>query len=339
MPVRRPSTGSAQAPRTSPFARASVARPTRAARSASSSPAAGEAAGGIDRIDRIGVRTVEADLKLRTSALATSGPTKTRVPDLLEDWKQAVVYAAARDAARAEMMPDARRTLRALEQQRGAAFDEDDVADVIEAFFDSERGRLDALTLTHLKDLDGSGPGGPRERERTIQRVLVEERPRVQQLRDPFSPVAQRDPAARAREAVLWENGDAMVLVDLFAPMPKALVVPKQPVTLASDAPRPLVDALARLAAHVSDAFMDVAGTPPAGIWVNPPQDLTVKQLHVHVLPALPDWLTFLGAAPPAGHRPVRAVQAAKDPQVLLQMQAFFQQLTAALERRLGPSS
>lgn len=338
MPIRRTSQSSS----TSPFARATTSGASRDARVPGAVAAADVASSkaaqdGIDRTDESAPRTVAADLKLRTSALSASGPTKTQVPKLADDWRDAVVFAAARDAARQEMMPDAQHAVRALEKQHGVVFGESEVADIIDAFFESERGRLEALTLTHLPDLDGSR-GGPKERERTIQRVIVDERPRVQALRDPFTPLALKDPAARANEVVLWENAGAMVLVDLFAPMPKALVVPKQPVMLLSDAPKKLVDDLALLAAHVSDAFIDVAGTPPAGIWVNPPQDLTVRQMHVHVLPALPDWLTFVGAAPSGGHEPVRAIQAASDPHVHAQMLAFFQQLTAALERKLGPS-
>lgn len=278
-------------------------------------------------------RALDADLRIRSSALSASGPTSTKVPDLLADWKQAVIVAAARDAARAELWPDAERAVRSLEQQRGAPLSEDEVDAALEDFFDRERAHLDALEHTYRAEFDK----GPREREQTLQRVVLDERPRVQQLRDPFTPIARRDPAARAREVVLWENPTAMVLVDLFAPSPKALVVPKQQVMLAQDASAQLLGDVALLAAHVSDAFIDVTGAKPAGIWVNPPQDLTVKQMHVHVLPDLPDWRSFAGV--PRGARPERAVHAAQDPQVAARMRDLFQNLTQALERKLGPSS
>jgi diadenosine tetraphosphate (Ap4A) HIT family hydrolase len=277
-------------------------------------------------------RTVDADFRARPSRLATSGATQTAVPKLFDDWKTSVVEATAREAARAEMMPEAQKALEGAEKQKGSALTDDEAEWVLDAFFDQERPRFEALQATYVKEFERT----PATRERTIQKAVVDERARIQQLRDPFTPVAQKDPAARAKEVVLWENAGAMVLVDLFAPLPKALVVPKQTVTTPMDAPPGLLDDIALLAAHVSDAFMGVAGTPPAGIWVNPPQDLTVKQMHVHVMPDLPDWLSFLGV--PA-QRPMRAAHVARDPQLAAQMQSFFAQLTAALEQKLGPST
>jgi diadenosine tetraphosphate (Ap4A) HIT family hydrolase len=294
----------------------------------------------IDRTE-VAPKVLQADQKIRTSSLSASGPTKTTIPDLLSDWKRSVLVAAAREAARAELMPEAQRLLDEAATQKGAPLADDEIEPIVDAFFERERGRLKTLQATHLQEFDK----GPKERDRTIQRVVLEERPRVQALRDPFTPVALKDPTARAREVVLWENADAMVLVDLFATSPKALVIPKQPVMLALDAPDALLKDLALVAAHVSDALIDVSGAPPAGIWVNPPQDLTVRQMHVHVLPDLPDWLAFVGAGQASdasaqgGRRPVRAIQAAKDPQVLAQMQSFFQTLTKAIEQRLGPST
>lgn len=57
------------------------------------------------------------------------------------------------------------------------------------------------------------------------------------------------------------------MLVDLFAPCPKALVVPRKQMMFLVEADAATLTELARVAAHVSDAFGDVLGAPPAGIW------------------------------------------------------------------------
>jgi diadenosine tetraphosphate (Ap4A) HIT family hydrolase len=158
----------------------------------------------------------------------------------------------------------------------------------------------------------------------------------VEQRRDPFGPVAARDAQARAREVVLWESPQAMVLVDLFSAYPKALVVPKQRVMFPTEAPAALLDELARVSAHVSDAFVALGAAESARIWINPPHDLTVRQLHIHVMPALGNWRAFL-ALPPAPGRRERAVDVMK--QAKSQMQQVFAQLTKVLEANLGPST
>jgi len=152
----------------------------------------------------------------------------------------------------------------------------------------------------------------------------------VMRKRDPFTPIAQHDPVARAKEKVLWENPRLMVIVDLFAPCPKALVVPKKQVTFPVEADQALLKELAQVAAHVSDAFSATTGAPPSGIWINPPQHLMVRQLHVHVLPQANDFSD-------TGEPLMRA--AANDPKVRAQADAFFQKVTAAIAKSLGPSS
>ena len=164
--------------------------------------------------------------------------------------------------------------------------------------------------------------------KRTERDVLMEQRPRVAQLRDVFSPVAQNLPGARDQEIVLWENKGVMVVVDAFAPSPKALVVPKDPMNLPVDAPKGVLDELAYVAAHVSDAFMRGAGSPPAGIWINPPQHLTVRQMHVHVLPDLGQF-TQDGA-------PAKAFL--EDPQYKPQLVAWFDVIAKELAQKLGPT-
>jgi hypothetical protein len=90
-----------------------------------------------------------------------------------------------------------------------------------------------------------------------------------------------------------------------------------------------LLDELAVIAAHVSDAFMRATGSPPAGIWINPPQHLTVKQKHLHVLPDLGPF-TADGA-------PAKAFL--EDPQFRPRLEAFFADVGREIEAKLGPAT
>jgi hypothetical protein len=84
---------------------------------------------------------------------------------------------------------------------------------------------------------------------------------------------------------------------------------------------------LARVAAHVSDAFMDVGGCPASGIWINPPQHLMVKQLHVHVSPKLPRFTQV----------PLPLVRA--DHASYAKAMELFDKVTKSIESKLGPST
>lgn len=118
-------------------------------------------------------------------------------------------------------------------------------------------------------------------------------RQRVEQLKDPFTPLARGDPDARAKEHVLWEDTQAMVVVDLYAATPKALAIPKESITFPCDAGDALLTHLSQVSAATSDAFMEAAHwSVPARCWVNPPRGLMIRQLHVHILPRL-SWDTL----------------------------------------------
>ena len=291
------------------------------------------------------MRSTAADTRLRTGRASASGKTKTAVPALFSDWKKSVLDATARDAARAELWPEVEQALARAQAHKGTLLEDHEAEKVADAFFDSHAPRVDQLHKKHTATFGHS----TQQKDTVIARAVDDARPHIAQRRDPFTPIAHNDPQARAREVVLWENADAMVLVDLFVKHPKALVVPKAPVSFPCDAPAGMLEDLARIAAHVSDAFMAAAGAKkPAGIWVNPPQDLTVKQLHVHVMPDLPAWLDLLpaldknvdlsGLGLPGGRRP-RAVDLARDAQARPAMNTVFAELSAAIERTLGPST
>lgn len=284
------------------------------------------------------VTTTSADTRLRTGRAAAAGSgskTKTAIPALLGDWRQAVLEATAQDAAKQELWPQVEKALADAQKKKGTLLDDDEAEAVADAFYEKNEGKLEKLAAKHLASFGTTTA----QKDAVITKVVDDARPRIATRRDPFTPVAQKDPQARAREVVLWENKDAMVLVDLFVPRPKALVVPKTPVSFPNDAGAPLLDELARIAAHVSDAFMSAlpgSKGQPAGIWVNAPQHLTVKQLHVHVAPKSAAWADLVGAT---GVGRARAMELTRDAQARPAMNAIFKQLTAALEASLGPSS
>lgn len=282
------------------------------------------------------VTTTAADTRLRTGrAAATGSKTKTAVPALLGDWKQAVLEATAHDAAKQELWPQVEKALADAQKKKGTLLDDDEAEGVADTFYDKNEGKLEKLAAKHLTSFGTTAA----KKDAVITKVVDDARPRIATRRDPFTPVAQKDPQARAREVVLWENKDAMVLVDLFVPRPKALVVPKTPASFPSDAAPRVLDELARIAAHVSDAFMSAlpgAKDQPADIWVNAPQHLTVKQLHVHVAPHAPAWTDVVGAT---GVGRARAMELTRDAQARPAMNAIFKNLTAALEASLGPST
>jgi diadenosine tetraphosphate (Ap4A) HIT family hydrolase len=267
------------------------------------------------------------DMRTRVGVSAVqAGPTTTATPKLLDDWRSALLEAAAEDLADAEVLAPVRdKALAQAEADKGEPLSRQEIRAVGRAVFTQLKADYEDAKQAHHEDLTKS----PSTTKQTERDVLMAQRPRVEQLRDVFSPVAQRLPGARDQEIVLWENANAMVLVDTFAPSPKALVVPKQPVSLPVDASPVLLDELAVIAAHVSDAFMRATGSPPAGIWINPPQHLTVKQLHLHVLPDLGPF-TQDGA-------PAKAFL--EDPQFRPQIEAFFADVSREIAAKLGPAS
>ncbi len=265
------------------------------------------------------------DMRTRVGVAAIqAGPTTTAQPRLLEQWRQALLEAAAEDRADAEVLAPVRdQALADAEASKGSPLSRHEARSISRAVFQQHEADYDVAKQHHHRDLTKS----PAAMKQTERDVVLEHRPRIQQLRDVFSPVAARRPGARDLEIVLWEHPRAMVLVDTFAPSPKALVVPKRPASLPTDLQPAELDEVAALAAHVSDAFMRATGSQPAGIWVNPPQHITVRQLHVHVLPDLGPYT--------ADDAPARAFL--EDPQFRPQLEAFFDGVKHELAARLGP--
>lgn len=279
-----------------------------------------------DHVDH-GVHNAAHDMRYRVGVNAvTAGATQTAVPELLKDWKTSLYEAAAQDLAHQEIIePVLTKALAQAEQQKGDQLTRGEKRDVRHDVEKSLKKEYKDSFKAHEKDILKS----PSTKQKTERDVLLAERPRVDQLKDPFTAVIQNNkPGARDNEIVLWENKNAMVVVDTFAESPKALVVPKMGINLPVDAPKGLLEELALVAAHVSDAFSRATGCPPAGIWINPPQHLTVKQMHVHVLPDIGPF-TQDGA-------PAKAFL--EDPQFRPQLEAYFDVIKSEIASKLGKS-
>ena len=322
--MRTTSPGPAPLKTTAPVDAAAQTSSSAAVSSSSPVPSASTNAP-ADGVDGSGAFHAGRDMRTRVGVNAvTAGSTVTAVPKLLEDWKAALVEAAAEDLAEAEVIaPLVPQALAAAEAAKGEPLTRGEAREVSRDVGRSVRAEYNDAKHAHFKDLTKS----PSTKQQTERDVLLAQRPRVDQLRDVFSAAAQQQPGARDNEIVLWENKSAMVVVDTFAPSPKALVVPKDPLQLPIDASRAQLDELALIAAHVSDAFSRSLGSPPAGIWINPPQHLTVKQLHVHVLPDL---------GPFTEKKPRVFLE---DPQTRPQILGFFAAISKELENGLGPAS
>lgn len=105
-------------------------------------------------------------------------------------------------------------------------------------------------------------------------------------LRDPFMPLARGDAAARNKERVLFEDEKTLVIADLFASGPKALVVPAIECLFPCDMTPEEMRRLELVTGCVQEGFRQVLELEePPRAWINPPGALTVRQLHVHVSP------------------------------------------------------
>jgi uncharacterized protein YjbK len=133
-------------------------------------------------------------------------------------------------------------------------------------------------------------------------------RARLERLRDPFTPLARGDEAARAKEKVLWEDGQFLVISDTFAGGAKALVIPARPCLVPVDLDEGERARIEEITGAVVEAFRVVTGKDSRA-WVNLPNGISVRQLHVHVQPNHSDksaedevatWLAeHLGSAQP----------------------------------------
>ena len=238
----------------------------------------------------------DTSTRVRAADLGAGAGARARVgkaPDLLADWTDSVVRCAAEAQAVNQQLPEIQADVAKEIAASPTALDDDAQAELFEKV---AAKHAEPLIPGFLKTITAS----PASVAAAVKAVTDGEAQRVAELRDPFTPIAMNDPAARARETVLWENRRLVVIVDAFVGAPKALVIPKARLTYPNEAPAALLTEMSQVALVVGQALTAAAatsaplkaaiGTGPAKIWINPPPQLGVSQLHVHVLPELPAW-------------------------------------------------
>ncbi len=264
------------------------------------------------------MNSITTDSAMPAAPISRSGiRSLTKVPDLLHEWHQSTVEAHIEHVAIGTFAHEIDLALTTAEAQVGRKLERPEVRYIRKQVIEAN---LPAAMAMVRPSMDGTD----QKRDATFQAALTEMRPVVAGKFDPFTPVAQNDPQARAKETVLWENANVMVLTDPRSPSPKALVIPKTQVSLPNDASAATIKELQAVAAALGDAFADVFKSGKgADVWINPPHYLMVKQLHVHVQPNLQEWEKQVG-------------DESKIPARKVQMNA---QVSHALARLLGPSS
>lgn len=196
---------------------------------------------------------------------------------ILADWRQATFDAAITGLAEAQLKPQYEAALSRYAQRAGRDLQDEEVMAVVEMV--NER----SLEPARQRILAGKP-----DRKKLVDQALADARRELPKMKDPFTPVARGDVKARAKERVLYENQSLVVLVDRFAQTPHILVVPKQRASLPTEIKPAVLDQMGKVAEAVSEAFTALTRSAPSQAWVNPPQRLTISQVHMHVEPGLP---------------------------------------------------
>lgn len=266
---------------------------------------------GIDRARA----EVSSDFRVR---FGREGPATAAGKTLLEDWAAASLEAIAQARAAADLKPKLAAALAAEARRLGRDLSKDEKGSVIVSV--KERF-LPERTQAHLQPILATQAS----RARALDDSMRRERARLAPKPDPFAPLVRGDPKARAKEILLHETPEAMVVADLFARSPKVLVVPKRAVMFPSEASQGLLDHLASLARAASAAFQKAGAPAPAEVWVNPPNRLSLPRLHVHVQPHLPPWVEVRPKDNPA--------PTTEERQFYSQVARFFEALPQTLRR------
>ena len=131
-----------------------------------------------------------------------------------------------------------------------------------------------------------------------LDQQLASARARLSTMRDPLSPLYSMSEAElRARQEYrVWKDTALMVVADRFA-IGELLVVPRDSMAFPSDASDELLAHIARASAKAAEALRAASGKSCPGsaavrIYVNPPNAIGVRQLHVHVQPS---WSGLVG--------------------------------------------
>jgi diadenosine tetraphosphate (Ap4A) HIT family hydrolase len=211
--------------------------------------------------------------------LASAGSQVT-AQQILDGWRASSFDAGVTVLARQRLQPDYDKAIAANAERAGRELDDDEVELVMEKVDDRLLDGARDQVFNQLK-------GDPTAKTRIFNDAVADLKARAPKLRNPFADIAADDPKARAKETMLWESPQLMVLVDRFAQVPHVLVVPKAPALLPTDLPASALDEVGRVGKVASDVFTRLAHAKPSEIFVNPPQLVTIGQLHLHVIPGL----------------------------------------------------
>lgn len=227
---------------------------------------------------RIATRAADAAAPLASAASAGNAQ------QILDGWRASAFDAAITQLARASLKPEYQKAFDAQVRRFGRELSDEELQELSDQVQDSVDERmLDGARATVQAGL-ANDPGA---KARLVNDAAADLKARAPRLRNPFAPLAANDPVARAKEKVLWENGTLMVLVDRFSKAPHLLVVPKAPALLPQDAPPATLDEMGRVGKIASDVFTRVAGVGASETFVNPPQLISIGQLHMHVIPPM----------------------------------------------------
>ena len=140
------------------------------------------------------VHNASHDMRYRVGVNAvTSGSTTTAVPSLLQDWKTSLYEAAAEGLAHEEVIaPVLSKALAQAETDKGDTLSRGEKRQVRHDVETSLKKEFKTAFTAHHKDLTKSTS----TKQKTERDVLLEERPRVSQLKDPFTAVIQDAPGA-----------------------------------------------------------------------------------------------------------------------------------------------
>lgn len=242
---------------------------------------------------------------------------------LLEDWRAATLDDGIRELARAQLNGEYQAAIAQATQEVGRRLDDRELMGVLSTvdrrLLPAAEAKVRAKVSQDAKAL-----------EHIFNSTVDGLRQRAPQLRNPFTPLAEGDAHARARETMVFENREVMVLVDRFCPSPKVLVVPKVKALTPLDVAPNVMTELTRAATAASDTFQAIAQSRPSDVWINPPTFVTLGQLHVHVQPQLPDFAEQLTPAE-AGDE-----QVAERRLAVLAMD-FWKKFTVEFQSRMKP--
>jgi diadenosine tetraphosphate (Ap4A) HIT family hydrolase len=241
------------------------------------------------------------------AAPLASASSQVNAQQILDGWRASSFDAGVTILARQQLQPEYDQAIEANAERAGRELTDDEVDLVVEKVDDKLLDGARDQVFNQLKS-------DPNAKTRIFNDAVADLKARAPKLRNPFLPIAAGDPKARAKETMLWENPQLMVLVDRFAPVPHVLVIPKTPALLPTDLPASALDELGRVGKVASDVFTKMTGSKPSELFVNPPQLVTIGQLHLHVIPGL---------------RPLKEGAETK----------FWHRFSAELDKALGPSA